>query len=97
MIFIIGVHYANGRSALKTTCTYEAIRNGIKSYQNELQAVPLSCIPKFIQTLLSEEKIECNNLEEIKNTMPATYNLKKHQNVKSFFDIVLNNKNIIEQ
>ena len=93
MIFIIGGHYANGRSALKTTCTYEAIRNGIKSYQNELQAVPLSCIPKFIQTLLSEEKIECNNLEEIKNTMPATYNLKKHQNVKSFFDIVLNNKN----
>ncbi len=88
-----GEHYANGRSALKTTCTYEAIRSGIKSYQNELQAVPLTCIPKFIQALLSKEKIECNNLEEIKDTMPATYNLKKSQNVKSFFDVVLNNKN----
>lgn len=77
---------------MKTTCTYEVIRNGIKSYQNELQAVPLSCITKFIQELLSNEKIECNDLEIIKDSMPATYNLKKSQNVKSFFDVVLNNK-----
>ena len=88
-----GEHYANGRSALKTTCTYEAIRSGIKSYQNELQTVPLTCIPKFIQALLLREKIECNNIEEIRDSMPATYNLKVSQNVKSFFDVVLNNKN----
>lgn len=88
-----GGHYANGRSALKTTCTYEVVRNGIRSCQNELQAVPLSCIPKFIQILLSKEKIECNDLETLKNSMPATYNLKRSQNVKSFFDVVLNNKN----
>lgn len=87
-----GEHYANGRSALKTTCTYEVIRKGIKSYQNDLQAVPLSCIPKFIQNLLANEKIECNDLETIKDTMPATYNLKKSQNVKSFFDVVLTNQ-----
>lgn len=88
-----GGHYANCRSALKTTCTYEVIKAGVKSYQNELQAVPLSCIPKFMQSLLSREKIECNDLETIKDTMPATYNLKRSQNVKSFFDVVLNNKN----
>ena len=28
-----GDHYANGRSALKTTCTYEVVRTGVKGYQ----------------------------------------------------------------
>lgn len=78
---------------MKTTCTYEVVKAGIRSYQNELQSVPLSCIPKFVQALLSKEKIECNDLETLKDSMPATYNLKRSQNVKSFFDVVLNNQN----
>ena len=88
-----GGHYANGRSALKTTCTFEVVRSGIIAHQKDLQAVPLSCIPKFIQKLLSENKLKINDLEEIKETMPATYELKKAQNVVSFFDVILNNKN----
>ena len=34
-----------------------------------------------------------SNLEEIKETMPATYGLMKGQEIGSFFDIILNNKN----
>lgn len=87
-----GGHYANGRSALKTTCTYEVCRSGTKPAQPQLQAIPLSCIAKFINELLNNGEMEIKNLEEIKNIMPATYQLKKSMQVKSFFDIVLNNQ-----
>lgn len=87
-----GGHYANGRSALKTTCTYEVCRAGIKPVQSQLQAVPISCIAKFINELLNNSELEIINIEKIKDTMPATYQLKKDMEIMSFFDIVLNNK-----
>lgn len=88
-----GDHYANGRSALKTSCSYEVVRTGIKGHQKELQAVPLSCIPHFIEKLLNNSVLKVNDLEELKDSMPATYELKKSQNVASFYDVILNNKN----
>lgn len=91
MTFIIGGHYANGRSALKTSCSFEVTRSGVKSYQKELQAVPLSCITKFVKTLLKEKEMQINDLELIKDSMPGTYQLKKEQEIGSFFDIILNN------
>ena len=91
MTFTIGGHFANGRSALKTSCSFEAVRTGVKSYQKELQAVPLSCISKFVQYLLKNGQMQINDLEEIKETMPATYELKKRQNIESFYDVILNN------
>ena len=88
-----GGHYANGRSALKTSCSYEVVRTGIKGHQKELQAVPLSCIPHFVEKLLNNNILKINDLEELKDSMPATYELKKSQDVASFFDVILNNKN----
>jgi len=87
-----GGHYANGRSALKTSCSFEVVRAGIKGHQKELQAVPLSCIPQFIQELLKKGELKVSNLEDIRTTMPSTYQLKKEQEVASFYDIILNNK-----
>lgn len=87
-----GGHYANGRSALKTSCTYETVRNGIKPVQAQLQAIPLPCIAKFVSQLLNDGQMETKNIEEIKEIMPSTYQLKKSQNIVSFYDIVLNNK-----
>lgn len=87
-----GGHYANGRSALKTSCTYEVCRTGCKSYQMVLQSIPLTCIPQFIRTLLDKTELKINNLENIKNSMPATYQMKKEQGIKAFYDIILNNK-----
>ena len=89
----MGGHYANGRSALKTSCSYEVVRTGIKGHQKELQAVPLSCIPHFVEKLLNNNILKINDLEELKDTMPATYELKKSQDVASFYDVILNNKN----
>ena len=87
-----GGHYANGRSALKTSCSFEVVRSGVKGNQKELQSVPHTCIKRLVETLLNQNKLKVNNLEDIKNTMPATYELKKDQEVASFFDIILNNK-----
>ena len=87
-----GGHYANGRSALKTSCSYEVVRTSIASKQGQLQAIPLSVLSKFITQLLNDSFIEVKNLETIKETMPSTYQLKKNQGINSFYDIVLNNK-----
>lgn len=87
-----GGHYANGRSALKTSCSFEVVRNGIEGHQKELQAVPLSCIPQFVQELVKNGELKVDDLEEIKNTMPSTYQLKKEQDIASFYDIILNDE-----
>lgn len=87
-----GGHYANGRSALKTSCTYEVTRTGVKGFQMYLQSLPLSAIPRFTKELLNCGSLDVPDLETIKDTMPSAYNIKKDQNVKGFYDIVLENK-----
>ena len=87
-----GVHYANGRSAIKITCTYEACRYGIKSYQNHLSGLPISCLPNFISTLLNDGKFECKDIKELENEYPATYSFKKNMDIKSFYDVVFHNE-----
>lgn len=88
-----GIHYANGRSALRTSCTYEACRFGINGCINMLNGVPLSIIPTFIKTLLDKGELLVKNLEDIKETMPSTYYLKKSMNIQSFYDLIIHNAN----
>lgn len=57
-----------------------------------LQTIPLSCIPQFIETLLNNEELKVDNLEDIKDTMNSTYHLKKDQGVRSFYDVIIHNK-----
>lgn len=87
-----GAHYANGRSALKTTCTYEVCRYGVKNYSNLLSGIPLSCIPTFIKTLLDKGELYVKDLEDLKVSMPSTYNLKNEMGVKAFYDVIINNE-----
>ena len=87
-----GTHYANGRSALKTTCTYETCRYGISSCLNILSGIPLSIIPSFIKTLLDRGELLVKDLEDIKPTMPSTYALKNTMGIKSFYDVVIRNE-----
>ena len=87
-----GTHYANGRSALKTTCTYETCRYGVSSCLNILSGIPLSIIPNFIKTLLDRGELLVKDLEDIKPTMPSTYALKSTMGIKSFYDVVIHNE-----
>lgn len=86
-----GTHYANGRSALKTTCTYEVCKYGIKSCSNLLSGLPLSCIPTFIKTLLDEGEMLVKDMNNIKENMPSTYNIKNEMGVTAFYDVVICN------
>ena len=88
-----GVHYANGRSALRTSCTYEACRFGVEGCIDRLNGIPLSVIPTFIKTLLDKGELLVKDLEDIKETMPSTYNLKKSMSVQSFYDFTIHNTN----
>lgn len=87
-----GGHFANGRSALKVSCTYEVVRSGIRSCQQELQGIPLTFIAKFNDMLLKNNTLYVKDLETIKENMPFTYQIKHSQQIKSFYDIILNNK-----
>lgn len=87
-----GGHYANGRSALKCSCTFEVVRTSVQGFFKELQGIHLQMIPHFIHELLNREEMIVNDIEEIKDRMPATYEFKRNQNVGAFYDIVLKNK-----
>ena len=86
-----GGHYANGRSALKTSCSYEVVRSGISRKQGYLQSIPLSCLSKFVSKLMNESFLEVKNLEDIREEMPSTFQLKKDMKINSFYDVILNN------
>lgn len=86
-----GIHYANGRSALRTSCTYETCRYGVSSCINSLSGIPLSVIPNFMKTLLDKGELYIKDLEDIKEVMPSAYSLKKSMNIKSFYDFVIHN------
>lgn len=86
-----GIHYANGRSAVKITCTYESCRYGVKQYQNQLAAIPISCLPNYISKLLEDEEFVCKDIETIKETCPSTYEFKKNMQIESFYDVVFHN------
>lgn len=88
-----GVKTASNISYLKISCVYEVVRYGAKGYQFELQNIPISCIPKFIDRLLEDKLMVVNDLEDIKDDMPAAYQLKFNEGIKSFVDVILNDKN----
>lgn len=87
-----GEHYANGRSALKVSCTYEVVRAGTQSVQRSCMSVPLSVMPKYIATILDSSIVNVKDIENIRDSMPATYNLKFSQNVKAFTNVVIINR-----
>lgn len=87
-----GEHYADGRSALKFSCTYEVVRAGVDTIRKKCMQIPIACMPKFIKHILDENKICCKDIEEFKDEDPATYNFKKELNMKSFADYAIKNK-----
>lgn len=86
-----GEHYANGRSALKVSCTYEVCRAGVNSIQRECMSVPISVMPKYIASILDSNILDIRNVEDIKDIMPATYNMKIAHSVKAFTNVVIMN------
>ena len=87
-----GEHYANGRSALKVSCTYEVCRIGVHSIQRESMSIPISIMPRYIAAILDNPVVEVKDIENIKDNMPATYNIKVSQSIKAYTNVVIMNK-----
>lgn len=88
-----GEHYANYRSALKLSCTYEVVRYGARALRDRCTHIPISCMPEFIKTITHTGKCICTDILTIKETMPSTYGFKSNLGVKAFYDIAIHNKN----
>lgn len=86
-----GGHYANGRSALKMTATFEVVRAKIERIQKVTSCIPLSIDPTFINTILNEGMIISNDIEDYKDIMPAMYGMITCHDVKSTYNIVIKN------
>ena len=46
---------------------------------------------RFVSTLMNDGFLEVKNLEDMKEEMPSTYQLKKDMKINSFYDVILNN------
>lgn len=87
-----GEHYSDYRSAYKFSCTYEVFKAGNQPVQQKCINLPTNCMPQFIHKITEDGKFICKDLEELKETMPSTYNFKKSIDVDSFYDIAIHNK-----
>ena len=87
-----GEHYANGRSALKISCTYEVCRAGVNSMQRESMSMPISCMPRYIATILDNYVVDVKDIEDVKDSMPATFNFKVSHGIKAYTNVVILNK-----
>lgn len=85
-------HYSDGRSAMKLSCTYEALRAGVDSIRKNCQQIPIACIPKFVNKIIDDGKYFCDDVEKLSESAPATYGLKKANNIACFADIAIRNK-----
>lgn len=86
-----GAHYADYRSALKFSCSYEVTKAGTASVMHKCTSIPISVMPKFINKITTEGCFYCSNIEEIKDSMASTYAFKNNLNIESFYDIAIKN------
>lgn len=86
-----GEHYANGRSALKLSCTYEVYKAGVKPIQSTRLGIPISCIPHHIAKVLDDTLTCVKDIESIREFMPSTYNLMTNNEAEAYTDMTLKN------
>ena len=87
-----GEHYSDWRSAYKFSCSYEVIKAGTQSMRNKCTSLPISVMPKFIHKITTDGLFDCQNIENIKDTMVSTYEFKNSIGIKSFYDVAIHNK-----
>ena len=85
-----GEHFANGRSALRMSATYEVIKYGVERKQGNLQKLPLSILPNLIKELLSKGYFVVDNFEKF-NYMQPEYSICGSFKMKTLYNCVLRN------
>lgn len=87
-----GEHFANGRSALRMSATYEVTRYGIERKQNVLQKLPLSILPNLIRELLNKGSFIVDDFDKFKDMQPE-YSICGSLNMKSLYNYIIKNEN----
>lgn len=83
-----GEHFADNRSALKTSCTYEVTKYGVTKMQAKAQSIPLSMLPHLLEFLLGKESFTINPLEDYKEIQPEHSFCKSLGAESMFFDAI---------
>lgn len=83
-----GEHFANGRSAIRFSATYEVVRYGISEVQLTSQTLPLSIISNLIARLFREDSYYLDDIEKAKGSQPE-YTLCKNLDMQAFYTCLL--------
>ena len=87
-----GVHYADGRIATKTSCTFEVCRHSQQQLQAEYQNIQLSRVVKSLKRLFDEEIIRYrDNLKQLEEDDYETYKLFEKSGVKRLYARLIRN------
>lgn len=87
-----GVHYSNGRSAKKLSCTYEKTRFGIEPIKRVMKEIETADIPFFLNKLFSECKFGVRDVEKLKEEKDMMYIYMRRSGVKSFYVLSVKNQ-----
>lgn len=85
-----GEHFANGRSALRMSASYEVVKYGIERKQNAMQRLPLSILPNLIGKLLSKGDFIVDDFEKFKDMQPE-YSICSVLKMKSLYNYIITN------
>lgn len=83
-----GEHFANGRSALRMSASYEVTKYGIERKQNKLQKLPLSILPNLIKELLDKGYFVVDDFEKFKDMQPE-YSICYSLEMKSLYNYII--------
>lgn len=83
-----GEHFANGRSALRMSASYEVTKYGIERKQNNLQKLPLSILPNLIKELLEKGFFVVDDFEKFKDMQPE-YSICASLGMKSLYNYII--------
>lgn len=86
-----GEHFANGRSALRMSASYEVTKYGIERKQNNLQKLPLSILPNLIKELLEKGFFVVDDFEKFKDMQPE-YSICASLGMKSLYNYIIKNE-----
>lgn len=87
-----GEHFANGRSALRMSASYEVVRYGVERKQQDLQKLPLSILPNLIRELLDKGIYFVDDFEKFKNVQPE-YSICSALQMKALYNYIINDSN----
>ena len=85
-----GEHFANGRSALRMSASYEVVKYGIERKQNAMQRLPLSILPNLIGELLNKGDFIVDDFEKFKDMQPE-YSICSVLKMKSLYNYIITN------